>query len=238
MLFVGRPEERKGLPVLLQAFEGLVEHVPAKLTVVGAGYDDVARYLAETDAEPHIEALGRVEHDELWRRLHEADVLCAPSLSGESFGMILTEAFAAGTPVIASNIAGYADVVTDGVDGVLVPPADAQRLAEELQALHHEPERRRAMGAAARQLGRALRVAARRRAGRRRLRAHALPLRLRSPAWPGFRGAPASFRSTAQRRSPRGACPRSIPRPRAVPVRAPGSPGGSGSASRRWSASG
>ena len=55
MLFVGRPEERKGLPVLLQAFEGLVEHVPAKLTVVGAGYDDVARYLAEAAAEPHIE---------------------------------------------------------------------------------------------------------------------------------------------------------------------------------------
>ena len=52
--------------------------------------------------------------------------------------------------MIASNIAGYADVVTDGVDGVLVPPADPQRLAEELQAIYHEPERRRAMGAAAR----------------------------------------------------------------------------------------
>jgi phosphatidylinositol alpha-mannosyltransferase len=150
VLFVGRPEERKGLPVLLQAFEGLVEHVPAKLTVVGAGREDVERYLAEADAEPHIEALGRVDHSELWSRLHEADVLCAPSLSGESFGMILTEAFAAGTPVIASNIAGYADVVTDGIDGVLVPPADPQRLAEELQALYHEPERRRAMGEAAR----------------------------------------------------------------------------------------
>ena len=150
VLFVGRPEERKGLPVLLQAFEGLVEHVPARLTVVGAGPDDVHRYLSESSVEPAVEALGRVEHAELWRRLHEADVLCAPSLSGESFGMILTEAFAAGTPVIASNIAGYADVVTDGVDGVLVPPADAQRLAEELQALHHEPRRRIAMGKAAR----------------------------------------------------------------------------------------
>jgi phosphatidyl-myo-inositol alpha-mannosyltransferase len=150
VLFVGRPEERKGLPVLLQAFEGLVEHVPAKLTVVGAGADDVERYLSEADVQPHVDALGRVEHDELWRRLHEADVLCAPSLSGESFGMILTEAFAAGTPVIASNIAGYADVVSDGVDGVLVPPADPQRLAEELQSLYHEPERRREMGASAR----------------------------------------------------------------------------------------
>ena len=64
--------------------------------------------------------------------------------------MVLTEAFAAGTPVIASEIAGYSDVVTDGVDGVLVPPADPQRLAEELQRIHHEPERLRAMGEAAR----------------------------------------------------------------------------------------
>ena len=53
--------------------------------------------------------------------------------------MVLTEAFAAGTPVIASEIAGYSDVVTDGVDGILVPPADPQRLAEELQRVYHEP---------------------------------------------------------------------------------------------------
>ena len=154
VLFVGRPEERKGLPVLIQAFEALVEHVPARLTVIGAGADDVHRYVTDPAVEDRIDALGRVDHDELWHRLHAADVLCAPSLSGESFGMILTEAFAAGTPVIASHIAGYADVVTDGVDGILVPPADPQRLAEELQALHHEPERRAAMGAAARRSAR------------------------------------------------------------------------------------
>jgi phosphatidylinositol alpha-mannosyltransferase len=93
---------------------------------------------------------GRVSGPSLWEALHQADVLCAPSLSGESFGMVLTEAFAAGTPVIASAIAGYNDVVSDGVDGLLVPPGDPQRLAEELQRVHHEPERLREMGEAAR----------------------------------------------------------------------------------------
>ena len=150
VLFVGRPEERKGLPVLLQAFEGLVEHVPARLTVVGSSAVDVKRYLADESVEERIDALGRISEAQLWRRLHEADVLCAPSLTGESFGMVLTEAFAAGTPVIASEIAGYSDVVTHGVDGILVPPADPQRLAEELQGLYIEPERRAQMGDAAR----------------------------------------------------------------------------------------
>jgi phosphatidyl-myo-inositol alpha-mannosyltransferase len=150
VLFVGRAEERKGLPVLLQAFEGLVEHVPARLTVIGSTREDVRRYLADESVEERIDALGHINGSELWRNLHEADVLCAPSLAGESFGMVLTEAFAAGTPVIASEIAGYSDVVTHGTDGILVPPADPQRLAEELQGLWLEPERRARMGAAAR----------------------------------------------------------------------------------------
>ena len=76
-------------------------------------------------------------------------MLCAPSLGGESFGMVLTEAFAAGTPVVASDIAGYRDVVRDGVDGVLVPRGDAQALAEALRDLYDEPDRRAAMARAA-----------------------------------------------------------------------------------------
>jgi phosphatidyl-myo-inositol alpha-mannosyltransferase len=150
ILFVGRSEERKGLPVLLSAFSALVQHVPATLTVIGASEQELEPYIADPEVGEAIEALGRMDERELWRNLHEADVLCAPSLSGESFGMVLTEAFAAGTPVIASDIGGYRDVVTDGVDGVLVRPADPQRLAEELQLMHLDPARREAMGTAAR----------------------------------------------------------------------------------------
>ncbi|HEU4392653.1 MAG TPA: glycosyltransferase [Solirubrobacterales bacterium] len=150
ILFVGRPEERKGLPILLTAFGALVEHVPCRLTVIGAEREDVLRYVADPELLRSIDLHGRVSGENLWRELHGADVLCAPSLSGESFGMVLTEAFAAGTPVIASNIAGYSDVVSNGTDGLLVPPGDPQRLAEELQRAYHEPKRLRAMGEAAR----------------------------------------------------------------------------------------
>jgi len=150
ILFVGRPEERKGLPILLTAFNALVEHVPCRLTVIGSEQEDVLRYVADPDLLRSIDIRGRVSREELWKELHDADLLCAPSLSGESFGMVLTEAFAAGTPVIASAIAGYSDVVSDGVDGLLVPPGDPQRLAEELQRAHFEPERLQEMGEAAR----------------------------------------------------------------------------------------
>ncbi len=154
VLYVGRADARKGLPVLLKAFEALVEHVPSRLTVVGPTPEQVGRYLADPDVAAAIEPVGRVNRDELWRRLWEADVLSAPSLTGESFGMVLTEAFAAGTPVVASEIAGYSEVVTEGSDGVLVPPADPQRLAEVLQRLHHDPELRSRMSRNARETAR------------------------------------------------------------------------------------
>src|SRR5215203_3904742 len=150
LLFVGRAEERKGLPVLLAAFQALVEHVPSRLTVVGADPEEISRRVSDPELMSHIDVLGKVSDSVLWRQLGEADILCAPSLAGESFGMVLIEAMAAATPVIASKIAGYSDVVTNGVDGILVPPADPQALGEELQLLAHEPERMRAMGEAGR----------------------------------------------------------------------------------------
>ena len=96
-----------------------------------------------------VRVLGKVDDETKRLELESSDVLCAPSLGGESFGMVLTEAFAAGTPVVASDIAGYRDVVRDGVDGVLVPRGDAQSLAEALRDLYEEPERRAAMARAA-----------------------------------------------------------------------------------------
>jgi len=144
LAFVGQAVERKGLPVLLRAFEALRDHdVPVELTVVGANRDEVAPMLLD---ETGVSVLGRVDDAEKQRVLEAADVLCAPSLGGESFGMVLTEGFAAGTPVVASDIAGYRDVVRDGVDGLLVPRGDATALAETLHDLWHQPQRRVALG--------------------------------------------------------------------------------------------
>ena len=146
IVFVGQSVERKGLPVLLRAFEALREHIPTELTVIGVTPAELAPLLVDCRG---VHALGKVDDARKRAVLQEADVLCAPSLRGESFGMVLTEAFAAGTPVVASDIAGYRDVVRDGVDGVLVPRGDAQALAETLRDLWDEPERRLAMGVAA-----------------------------------------------------------------------------------------
>ncbi|MGH2867287.1 MAG: glycosyltransferase [Solirubrobacteraceae bacterium] len=146
IVFVGQSVERKGLPLLLRAFEALREHIPTELTVIGPTPEELAPMLLDDGG---VRVLGKVDDERKREELARADVLCAPSLRGESFGMVLTEAFAAGTPVVASDIAGYRDVVRDGVDGVLVPPADPQALAEALRDLYEEPERRVAMARAA-----------------------------------------------------------------------------------------
>jgi phosphatidylinositol alpha-mannosyltransferase len=149
ILFVGRAEERKGLPVLLRAFEALRgAGVDARLTVAGPAPEEVEPLLLDTEG---IELAGQVDDDHKWRLLGEADLLCAPSLGGESFGMVLTEAFASGTPVVASNIAGYREVMRDGLDGLLVPVGDAVALGESLRALALDPARRAEMASSARE---------------------------------------------------------------------------------------
>jgi phosphatidyl-myo-inositol alpha-mannosyltransferase len=146
IVFVGQAVERKGLPLLLRAFEALREHIPTELTVIGPSLEELSPLMLDMR---DVRVLGKVDDETKNRELEQSDVLAAPSLGGESFGMVLTEAFAAGTPVVASDIAGYRAVVRDGVDGILVPRGDAQALAEALRDLYDDPVRRAAMARSA-----------------------------------------------------------------------------------------
>ncbi len=130
ILFVGRHEERKGLGVLLAA----LRLVDADLScwVAGDGPDTGALH-AEYGADTRIEWLGRISDADKIARLRSASMFCAPSLHGESFGVVLIEAMAAGTPVVASSLDGYRNVATDGVDAVLVPPGDPEALARAIE---------------------------------------------------------------------------------------------------------
>ncbi len=129
VLFIGRHEPRKGLAVLLEAFRELPDDV--FLDLVGVQPDEVARQLATSDQTARIVAHGRISDEERHRLLRRADVLCAPSLHGESFGLVLAEAMAEAVPVVASAIPGYCDVL-DPRCGRLVPPGDPSALAAAL----------------------------------------------------------------------------------------------------------
>jgi len=148
VVFVGQAVERKGLPILLHAFEALREQVPATLTLVGATAAEVEHMMLDGGG---VQALGKVSEQRKLAELARADVLCAPSLGGESFGMVLTEAFAAATPVIASDIPGYRDVVRDGHDGLLVAAGDALGLAQALRRVALDEPLRARMAASARE---------------------------------------------------------------------------------------
>jgi len=130
ILFVGRHEPRKGLGWLLEAFAA---GVPGEVALWVAGDGPETAALAARHDDPRIEWLGRIADDEKLARLRAADVLCAPSLHGESFGIVLLEGMAAGTPVVAADIDGYRNVATNGVDADLVPPGDVDALAGALR---------------------------------------------------------------------------------------------------------
>ncbi len=132
VFFVGRHEPRKGLDVLLDALGSL----PADVHVwVGGDGPETARLQARHAGDPRIEWLGRIDDAEKAARLRGADVFCAPSLRGESFGVVLLEAMAALTPVVASDLPGYRNVARAGADAVLVPPGDPARLADALRSV-------------------------------------------------------------------------------------------------------
>ncbi|MBI4934498.1 MAG: glycosyltransferase family 4 protein [Actinobacteria bacterium] len=137
IFFCGRHEERKGLDVLIQAMEHLAPEV--QLWVASNG-PDTERLTAQTRGDARIHWLGRLTDEEKMSRLRGADVFCAPSLRGESFGVVLIEAMAAGTCIVASALDGYRNVATDDVDALLVEPGDAGALAVALQKALTEPE--------------------------------------------------------------------------------------------------
>jgi len=132
IFFCGRHEPRKGLEVLLEAMALLPPEV--QCWVAGTGPDTV-RLRARYAGDPRIEWLGRVTDDEKMARMRGASVFCAPSLGGESFGVVLIEAMAARTPIVASDLPGYRNVARPDRDAVLVPPADPEALAAGLRAV-------------------------------------------------------------------------------------------------------
>jgi phosphatidylinositol alpha-mannosyltransferase len=129
IFFIGRHEPRKGLQVLLEA----MAHLPGdvRLWVAGSG-PDTGALQRQWGHDERIEWLGQISDAEKRARLAGAHVFCAPSLGGESFGVVLLEGMAARTPVVASDLAGYRNVATHRTDALLVPPSDPEALAREI----------------------------------------------------------------------------------------------------------
>jgi phosphatidyl-myo-inositol alpha-mannosyltransferase len=132
IFFIGRHEPRKGLEVLLHAMAQLPANV--RLWIASDG-PDTARLKSMVAGDPRIEWLGRMSDEEKFARLRGATLFCAPSLRGESFGVVLLEAMAAHTPIVASNLPGYSKVARGGRDAVLVPPDDSDALAAALTSV-------------------------------------------------------------------------------------------------------
>jgi phosphatidylinositol alpha-mannosyltransferase len=150
VLFVGRHEPRKGLLDLLKAHRILRKTgTESRLLVVGSGPQEreARRYVA-TRGLQGVEFLGRVTDAEKAQLFRTADVYASPATGGESFGIVLLEAMAAGAPIVCSDIHGYKGVVRRGREGLLVPPRDPRELAVAIDRLLRDPAMREQMGAA------------------------------------------------------------------------------------------
>ena len=152
VVFIGRHDPRKGMHVLLRAWPEIYRRTGARLRLVGADELAVRLVLArEHVSDDGVDILGVLTDDELTAELLAAKALVACSLGGESFGMVLTRAFACAVPAVVSDISGYRSVVAPET-GLLVPPGDAEALADAVTGLLADEQRRQQRGAAAREL--------------------------------------------------------------------------------------
>ena len=146
ILFVGRFEKRKGVRYLLRAIPAIRERHPnTRFIFVGDGRPRAGfQHLVEQTGWPDVVFTGYVSDDEKLRYFASSHVFCTPATGGESMGIVLLESMAAGTPVVASNIQGYATVVTSGVDGLLTTSRNSEELAHAISSLlENEPLRQR-----------------------------------------------------------------------------------------------
>ncbi len=138
ILFLGRLDARKGIRVLLETMPRLLAILPqVRLIVVGTGPEErhARRLVAKLTISDRIDFVGRVSREDLPRYYTGCDVYCSPTLGGETLGIVLLEAMASGTPVVASDIPGYDETVRNRVDGLLVPPGNPAALADALAGL-------------------------------------------------------------------------------------------------------
>lgn len=144
ILFIGRLERRKGVKYLLQAFQVFAQENPhCKLIIAGDGPErERLELLAEDLKIPNVSFLGYVSEELKMELLSEADLLCSPALFGESFGIVLLEAMATGTVVVAGNNSGYVDVMQGFGAISLVNPEDTDEFARRLSLLLQEAELR------------------------------------------------------------------------------------------------
>jgi len=141
LLFVNRLDPRKGFAVAVEAFALLAaEHPDLWLVVAGDGPERGAVSRLPPDLRDRVLMLGAVPHGRLPAYHAAADAFVGPARGGESFGIVLVEAMAAGLPVVASDIEGWREVVRDGVDGLLVPPSDPAALAAAVRRVLEDPD--------------------------------------------------------------------------------------------------
>lgn len=150
ILFVGRMEKRKGANYLIDAYKLVKKEVPnSRLILVGPGIRLRHKYEKQVmrSGLKDVVFTGYASYDDLPRYYKTASIVCAPATGWESFGIVLLEAMAVGKPIIASNIKGYASVITDGEDGLLVPPKNPKKLAEALLSLINDEPLQQKLGA-------------------------------------------------------------------------------------------